>query len=1052
MLPGQGPEGVHMPSTELELLLPSYAERAAKSCESLPAFGGLNLIHIRRKVSQILGLIGRDGIFDQYTVHDISHIDKMLASLDWIIPDRTRPVMSSADWLMTTLAIYFHDLGMLVTSREFDARSSSGFVQYRDEVLFAGKDGADYEAKVATLGDRAERFLYQEWVRHTHAARIRSWVSGNYKQVLGVTSEVVEEIDALLAPLGTQFRRDLGLVCESHHLNDLDDLGKYKPSQPYGDSDSETVNLQYCAVLLRTADLLHMTSDRTPSTVFRVINPTDPISQDEWAKQMAVKRVRPKVAANEDGVADETLDKDTVEVHAYFTDESGFFGLTSYLAYATSELKRSNGWVSNVFKQNLAKHEFPWRRIDDTNIETVGFIRDSFEFTIDQAKILDLLTGHTLYNDTRVVLRELVQNSLDAIRLKCHPDSPGDRGKVRIHWDTSQRVLTVRDNGTGMSQHDISSFLLRVGTSRYQDPDFKKRYPGFSSISRFGIGVLSTFMIADSVEITTCHPDDAQARQLTLRSVHGKYLIQLLDKQDSKVEAVYPHGTEFRLRVRPSVKMPNVIDASKLWVVVPKCSVEVQVDNEVPRRVGFDSPAEALHALLSENGIKAEISTDNRAPGVTSGTRVVRVFQGTKDGVDLAFAAEWSEFFREWSFLPAASARARVEGEGPILGTCVEGIRIELDTPGYFGRPFYSLANVCGPGAPKTNVARSGLEATPERDAMLKDIYGLLTNHVANEARELQTDRSFSLTWAVEEARYLSQALQMRPPEYRSRPISTSSLEGKLCALDVLAVEEAGERKAISINALLQREKFWTIESALLRSAEPLIREAPTSASLTRLIAALNISGSFLPEDLVLCGLLSNDPFADLVYRSREVDRIIINHDLRRVDLRWVPANSRWSSLPDDLEPSRRRVQTRRTFDAGNAWSLLVGVDNIEVTPRASEIAIKVFNQWFVLPGTPVAKYLLDWHNRTKTSKSLDVSRCALFAHQAVLHCLALGRRISANTEEWIQRTMRIAETEYLTPGVFQATDLAELVALASSTSWTTFDPMAWRRQPIEPS
>jgi HSP90 family molecular chaperone len=59
-------------------------------------------------------------------------------------------------------------------------------------------------------------------------------------------------------------------------------------------------------------------------------------------------------------------------------------------------------------------------RIDETSIETEGFIRDTFEFTIDQARIQDLLTGHTLYNDSRVVLRELVQNSLDAIRLQQH--------------------------------------------------------------------------------------------------------------------------------------------------------------------------------------------------------------------------------------------------------------------------------------------------------------------------------------------------------------------------------------------------------------------------------------------------------------------------------------------------------------------------------------------------------------------------------------------------------------------------------------------------------
>ena len=128
--------------------LPSNAEQRASRAESASAFSGLNLLHIRRQVTHFLSLIGREGIFDQYTVHDISHIDKMLASLDWIILDDTKSVMSSVDWLMTTLAIYFHDLGMLVTAREYAARTRTDFPRYRDEILFGGPNGPDYRAKV----------------------------------------------------------------------------------------------------------------------------------------------------------------------------------------------------------------------------------------------------------------------------------------------------------------------------------------------------------------------------------------------------------------------------------------------------------------------------------------------------------------------------------------------------------------------------------------------------------------------------------------------------------------------------------------------------------------------------------------------------------------------------------------------------------------------------------------------------------------------------------------------------------------------------------------
>jgi len=362
---------------------------------------------------------------------------------------------------------------------------------------------------------------------------------------LGITPDSMSEVEALLSTLYPQFRRDLALVCESHHLDDLNNFKKYKVSQPYGNSDEETANLQYVAVLLRTADLLHITRDRTPAIAFRIINPTDPLSQDAWTEQMGVTRVRSQIGRDRENNPDENADRDTIEVHAYFTQENGFFGLTSYLSYAQNQIEKSYGWVKEANKRKGASHAFPWRYIDDSNIETEGFLPRKYKFTIDQAKILDLLTGHTLYNDTSVVLRELVQNSFDAIRLQQLVDqqngSTQTPGKVTIHWDSLERILSVEDNGTGMTQEIILQHLLLVGSSRYQNPDFKRQYPDFSPISRFGIGLLSAFMVADTVEIITCNTDEDQARQLSLRSVHGKYLIksQMKTRRDNFLYALF---------------------------------------------------------------------------------------------------------------------------------------------------------------------------------------------------------------------------------------------------------------------------------------------------------------------------------------------------------------------------------------------------------------------------------------------------------------------------------------------------------------------------------
>src|SRR5271165_2745502 len=85
----------------MDLQLPSTAEQQASASEKFPCFSGLNLLHIRREVGKLLDLIGGNGIFDEYTRHDVSHIDSMIQQLtELIIPASTQELMTPTDWLL----------------------------------------------------------------------------------------------------------------------------------------------------------------------------------------------------------------------------------------------------------------------------------------------------------------------------------------------------------------------------------------------------------------------------------------------------------------------------------------------------------------------------------------------------------------------------------------------------------------------------------------------------------------------------------------------------------------------------------------------------------------------------------------------------------------------------------------------------------------------------------------------------------------------------------------------------------------------------------------
>jgi HSP90 family molecular chaperone len=59
----------------------------------------------------------------------------------------------------------------------------------------------------------------------------------------------------------------------------------------------------------------------------------------------------------------------------------------------------------------------------------------------------------------------------------------------------------IEDNGIGMNFSTIESYVLKIGNSYYKSKSFEKEKLNFTPISNFGIGILSCFMVSDTIEI-----------------------------------------------------------------------------------------------------------------------------------------------------------------------------------------------------------------------------------------------------------------------------------------------------------------------------------------------------------------------------------------------------------------------------------------------------------------------------------------------------------------------------------------------------------------------
>ena len=102
--------------------------------------------------------------------------------------------------------------------------------------------------------------------------------------------------------------------------------------------------------------------------------------------------------------------------------------------------------------------------------------------------------GLNLYSNVPAVLSELVANAWDA-----------DAGKVSLDIDSEdgETIIVVKDDGCGMSKHDLNEKFLTAGYRRRKNAQDDFTAKGRKVMGRKGIGKLSVFSIADYVDVYT---------------------------------------------------------------------------------------------------------------------------------------------------------------------------------------------------------------------------------------------------------------------------------------------------------------------------------------------------------------------------------------------------------------------------------------------------------------------------------------------------------------------------------------------------------------------
>jgi hypothetical protein len=219
-------------------------------------------------------------------------------------------------------------------------------------------------------------------------------------------------------------------------------------------------------------------------------------------------------------------------------------------------------------------------------------------FRLDGDRVRDLLMGEQLYRDRTLALRELYQNALDACRYRQartelwnhrHPGERDDwRGSIVFTQgeENGRPYIECHDNGIGMGRHELRRLFAFAGSRFVEEREFlnewaewdKEGIP-FHPNSRFGVGVLSYFMLADEIRVTTSRlgHDMRTGERLTVH-IDGPGALFRIQSDRSALRS----GTKVRLYLRdPQDKIScGEVLRRNLWV--SDFAVRVDEDGKDP--------------------------------------------------------------------------------------------------------------------------------------------------------------------------------------------------------------------------------------------------------------------------------------------------------------------------------------------------------------------------------------------------------------------------------------------------------------------------------------
>ncbi len=488
-------------------------------------------------------------VFPGYTPHDATrHLEQLFPLADRVLGTELFEKLNAAELSLLVFALYSHDWGMAVSEEECAAIDGTKTVA--DVVLIPEEPRRFHSFRdEATALGRTDSQMWEEYLRLTHAHR-----SGC-------------RLRRVLASRSQSFAEMVARVAEGHVLDirDIRDPERY-PLQTA--LLGQVANVAAVATYVRLVDLLDIAEDRTPFALWAVVSPRDPVSQIEWKKHRSLA----PVAVNEQANVRQVVVSGT-------TDSSDVFAaLADLRSWVDTQFAESVGVLRHIGNQ----YELSLDSAIKWDIKASGFEPVLLRFDFDRSAALALLSTEVYGRKKLTFVRELLQNSVDAIdtRVELLKQSGASlEGQISIEIITSPTCIQIRwrDNGVGMDRYVLENYFAKIGRSWYQSKDFRKHSFVHDPISKFGVGLLSCFAVSPSLTVIT-RRDPSLAKDPHGWGVHipsrdGHFAV--------KIDEQVPVGTTLVLelqRIGTDISAAEVANAVKQIALMIRYKILLSID------------------------------------------------------------------------------------------------------------------------------------------------------------------------------------------------------------------------------------------------------------------------------------------------------------------------------------------------------------------------------------------------------------------------------------------------------------------------------------------